>query len=44
MDPLNKGIFTFKINANHIVPINEPTRIKIIADIIIGYKYIIIFN
>ena len=35
-DPLNTGIFTFKINANHIVPINDPIRIKITAAIIIG--------
>jgi hypothetical protein len=35
-DPLIMEIFAFKINANHIEPINDPTRKKISADAING--------
>jgi len=35
-DPFIMGIFAFKINTNHIEPINDPTRKKISADTING--------
>jgi hypothetical protein len=36
MAPLKNGIFIFKIKANHIDPIKDPTKINSIADTING--------